>query len=601
MTCPPSRFGTDSLFSPKNPPSPAGQAPATAMGRKLKESSTESESSVLEGANGHDLKPEKMKRDKKKKKKKDKHGDRDVDSDLQSTEELNRSSQKRKEHCGNGAEAEVITKKMKKKKKKQQQQQHEREAASEVIESGGSGADSVANGKDEEVRSGNVVVSGRNVKDPKYSPVELFADAKLPEQVLECCRGFTKPSPIQSRAWPFLLDGRDFIGIAATGSGKTLAFGVPAVMHVLGKRKGKMSKGRRPLCLVLSPTRELAQQISDVLVGAGKASGGEISMCVWRDLQEPQRASMKSGVDIVIGTPGRLKDLIEEGVCSLNEVDLWSLMKQIECLTWVLNQNSPNVMFSATWPLPVHQLAQEFMDPNPIKVVIGSEDLAANHDVMQIIEVLDDRSRDERLVTLLQKYHSSKSNRVLVFVLYKNEASRVERCFKRGWNAVSIHGDKKHMNAQWRCLCLRREPRITFIELEGTGRAGNKGIAHTFFNEREQGLAGELVNVLREAGQVVPASLLKFGTHVKKRNQSFMGPTSEKLLQMLQKLRKSHLTTLMMSTELLITVVALSGEDNRRQSHLLRDFFTSKFAILMSGCTSCMWTAFFRRKSILTS
>ncbi|RVW34731.1 DEAD-box ATP-dependent RNA helicase 5 [Vitis vinifera] len=65
------------------------------------------------------------------------------------------------------------------------------------------------------------------------------------------------------------------------------------------------------------------------------------------------------------------------------------------------------VMFSATWPLPVHQLAQEFMDPNPVKVVIGSEDLAANHDVMQIVEVLDDRSRDERLLTLLGKYHKS--------------------------------------------------------------------------------------------------------------------------------------------------------------------------------------------------
>lgn len=192
------------------------------MGRKLKESSTESESSVLEKANGRDLMPEKKKKDKKNKdkKKKDKHGDTDGDgdSDLQSAEELNRSSQKRKDHGENGAEAEVIIKKKKNKKK------HERDAASEVIENGGNGADSVANGKEEEVRSGNVVVSGRNVKDPKYSPVESFADAKLPEQVLECCKGFTKPSPIQSRAWPFLLDGRDFIGIAATGSGSALRF-----------------------------------------------------------------------------------------------------------------------------------------------------------------------------------------------------------------------------------------------------------------------------------------------------------------------------------------------------------------------------------------
>ncbi|GFS43591.1 DEA(D/H)-box RNA helicase family protein [Actinidia rufa] len=70
------------------------------------------------------------------------------------------------------------------------------------------------------------------------------------------------------------------------------------------------------------------------------------------------------------------------------------------------------VMFSATWPLPVHQLAQEFMDPNPVKVVVGLEDLAANHDVMQIVEVLDDRSRDERLISLLEKYHKSQRQRI---------------------------------------------------------------------------------------------------------------------------------------------------------------------------------------------
>ncbi|GAB2301413.1 hypothetical protein Dimus_035438 [Dionaea muscipula] len=89
------------------------------------------------------------------------------------------------------------------------------------------------------------------------------------------------------------------------------------------------------------------------------------------------------------------------------------------------------VMFSATWPTAVHQLAQEFMDPNPVKVVVGSEDLSANHDVMQIVEVLDDRSRDQRLVALLEKYHESQSNRVLVFVLYKKEAVYVENMLRQ--------------------------------------------------------------------------------------------------------------------------------------------------------------------------
>uniref|UniRef100_A0A453K6Y0 Helicase C-terminal domain-containing protein n=1 Tax=Aegilops tauschii subsp. strangulata TaxID=200361 RepID=A0A453K6Y0_AEGTS len=110
------------------------------------------------------------------------------------------------------------------------------------------------------------------------------------------------------------------------------------------------------------------------------------------------------------------------------------------------------VMFSATWPFAVHQLAQEFMDPNPIKVVVGSEDLAANHDVMQIVEVLDDRARDSRLVALLDKYHRAQSNRVLVFVLYKKEAGRVEAMLnKRG-------GGKLFLSMETRLSMIEQKP-----------------------------------------------------------------------------------------------------------------------------------------------
>nr|XP_025648550.1 DEAD-box ATP-dependent RNA helicase 5 isoform X1 [Arachis hypogaea]XP_025648552.1 DEAD-box ATP-dependent RNA helicase 5 isoform X1 [Arachis hypogaea]XP_025648553.1 DEAD-box ATP-dependent RNA helicase 5 isoform X1 [Arachis hypogaea]XP_025648554.1 DEAD-box ATP-dependent RNA helicase 5 isoform X1 [Arachis hypogaea]XP_025648555.1 DEAD-box ATP-dependent RNA helicase 5 isoform X1 [Arachis hypogaea]XP_029147970.1 DEAD-box ATP-dependent RNA helicase 5 isoform X1 [Arachis hypogaea]XP_029147971.1 DE len=113
----------------------------------------------------------------------------------------------------------------------------------------------------------------------------------------------------------------------------------------------------------------------------------------------PQISSLKSGIDIVIGTPGCIQDLIEMGVCSLKDVSF--------------------------------------------VVVVGSEDLDANHDVMQIVEVLDDRAHDKRLVALLEKYHKSQRNRVLIFVLYKIETTRVERMLQQGgWKVVSIQGDK---------------------------------------------------------------------------------------------------------------------------------------------------------------
>ncbi|CAM8885354.1 unnamed protein product [Rhodiola kirilowii] len=442
---------------------------------------------------------------------------------------------------------------------------HKKRKLDEEDESKHTNEVSIVGAKDELKKLG-VVVSGKGAEEEKYAEMKTFNDAKLPYEVLECCKTFTEPSPIQSRAWPFLLDGRDFIGIAATGSGKTLAFGIPGIMHVLGKRKGKFLKKRNPLCLVLSPTRELAQQIFDVISDAGGPCSVS-SVCLYGGTKKgPQIADLKAGVDFVIGTPGRLKDLMEMGLCSLAEVSFVVLDEADRMLDMgfeqevrsILSQTSSvrqMVMFSATWPLAVHQLAQEFMDPNPVKVVVGSEDLAANHDVMQIVEVIDDRARDQRLHSLLEKYHTSQKNRVLVFVLYKKEAARVENMLqKRGWKAVSIHGDKSQ-EARTKALSLFKEgtcplmiatdvaargldiPDVEVVinysfplttedyvhRIGRTGRAGKKGVAHTFFMQENKGLAGELVNVLREAKQIVPESLLKFGTHVKKKESKLYG------------------------------------------------------------------------------
>ncbi|CAN6460989.1 unnamed protein product [Victoria cruziana] len=510
-----------------------------------------------------------------------------------------RSGKKKREKSGNGvvkaeengqSEGDYAGERRMKKKKKGKEENGEagppvvegREAKSMKQEKNCNGAAKTRNGHDNgtkvnaventgaesvnepDLKEKVVTVSGNDVELPKYMALKSFKDSGLPPDVIDCCKTFSKPSPIQSRAWPFLLDGRDFIGIAATGSGKTLAFGVPALMHILQKVNGKQGRKRLPLCLVLSPTRELAQQIADVLSDAGRPCG-LTTVCVYGGTsKEKQISSLKSGVEIVVGTPGRLKDLIEMGICCLKEVSFVVLDEadrmldmgfepEVRAILKQTNSKRQTVMFSATWPLPVHQLAQEFMDPNPVKVVVGSEDLAANHDVMQIVEVLDERSRDARLVALLEKYHQS--HRVLVFVLYKKEASRVETMLlKRGWKVVSVHGDKAQAQ-RTNALSLFKDgkcplmvatdvasrgldiPNVEVVinysfplttedyvhRIGRTGRAGKKGVAHTFFTQENKGLAGELVNVLREAGQVVPQALLKFGTHVKKKESKLYG------------------------------------------------------------------------------
>ncbi|TXG54215.1 hypothetical protein EZV62_019471 [Acer yangbiense] len=539
------------------------------MGRKLKDATLVDEPVAEETTTQHnqnEIKPNKKKNKKNKHKEipadepnpKRKLQDNEPDTGMIKKKKHETEQQESQTHLEN----EETTDGHKKKKNKKNKKDKENGKASETDEAKQEDV-VIANGKQEDVK---VLVTGKNSDEAKYAPLKCFSESKLPDNVMECCNSFSKPSPIQSHAWPFLLDGRDFIGIAKTGSGKTLAFGVPAIMHVLDKRKGKLAKRVNPLCLVLSPTRELADQIYEVLCNAGKPCGVK-SVCLYGGTsKQPQISSLKSGVDIVIGTPGRILDLIEMNVCRLAEVSFVVLdeadrmldmgfEEPVRSILSNISSARQMVMFSATWPLEVHTLAQEYMDPNPVKVVVGSEDLAANHDVMQIVEVLDDRSRDQRLIALLEKYHKSQRNRVLVFALYQLEADRLEQMLRKsGWKVVAIHG-KKAQSERTKSLSLFKKgdcplmvatdvaargldiPDVEVVinysfplttedyvhRIGRTGRAGKKGVAHTFFTHHNKGLAGELVNVLNEAGQVVPAALMKFGTHVKKKESKLYG------------------------------------------------------------------------------
>lgn len=410
-----------------------------------------------------------------------------------------------------------------------------------------------------------VTVSGQGSESGKFKPLRSFQEVDVPQNVLNCCKDFERPSPIQAHAWPFLLDGRDLIGIAATGSGKTLAFGLPALVHVLKRGRHSLMQ-KHPICLVLSPTRELAQQISDVLVEAGHPCGVRTACLYGGTSKKPQIAALKGGVAVIVATPGRLQDLVEEGRCSLQDVSYLVLDEADRMLDLgfehavraLISQTSKSrqmIMFSATWPLAVNELSKEFMSNNPIKVIVGSQDLAANHAVTQIVEVIEHTARDTRLVDLLKKYHKSERNRVLVFVLYKKEAVRVENMLQRkGWNVCAVHGDKGQSDRNKAVTSFKNGtcplliatdvaargldiPDVEYVinfsfplttedyvhRIGRTGRAGKSGIAHTFFTQADKARAGELVNVLKEAEQTVPPELLKFGTSVKKKESKLYG------------------------------------------------------------------------------
>ena len=278
--------------------------------------------------------------------------------------------------------------------------------------------------------------------------------------------GFKNPTPIQSAAWPFLLAGRDVIGVAETGSGKTLAFGVPCIRHISSvsekKRRNKDNKkGGAARAVIVSPTRELAVQIYEQMVLLAKSAGLE-AVCVYGGVpKDSQRQALKTA-QIVIATPGRLNDLIEEGAARLANVDYLVLdeadrmldkgfedaIRKIVSSTSSTNRSSrrQTLMFTATWPPSVRELAATFMQ-NPVKIAIGDNptgELRANARIVQKVEVVDPRGKETRLLQLLKQHQSGKSrnDRILVFCLYKKEATRVEGFLRsKGLRCAGIHGD----------------------------------------------------------------------------------------------------------------------------------------------------------------
>merc|ERR1719384_1386854 len=249
-----------------------------------------------------------------------------------------------------------------------------------------------------------------------FKPLRTFGELGFPDSIMKICSGFSNPTPIQAQCWPVLASGRDIIGIAETGSGKTLAFSIPALAHLKHRveTEGRAKKGS-PMMLIVSPTRELAMQSQVVLEAAG-GSCGVRSVCVYGGVPKwTQKEVLKKGVEVVVATPGRLIDLMNEGVCDLSQVSYLVLDEADRMLDQgferdiraIIGQTHParqTALFSATWPDSVRELAHSFLT-KPIKVTIGSDDLAAGTRIKQIVEVIDDRAREGKLSQLLKKYH----------------------------------------------------------------------------------------------------------------------------------------------------------------------------------------------------
>ncbi|MGH0168910.1 UNVERIFIED_CONTAM: hypothetical protein FKN15_055852 [Acipenser sinensis] len=386
-------------------------------------------------------------------------------------------------------------------------------------------------------------------KRPIPNPVCTFEEAfqQYPGIMDNIIRvGFQRPTPIQSQAWPIVLQGFDLIGIAQTGTGKTLAYLLPGFIH-LDSQPIPREQREGPGMLVLTPTRELALQIE---AECSKYSyKGITSICIYGG--GDRRAQIKvvtKGVDIVIATPGRLHDLQMNGFVNLRSITYLVLDEadrmldmgfepQIMKIILDIRPDRQTVMTSATWPPGVRRLSKSYLK-DPMMVYVGTLDLAAVNTVEQGVLII--AQEEKKAFTLEFVQNMMPEDKVLIFVGKKIVVDDLSSDFcLQGIPVQSLHGDREQCDREQALDDFKKgKVRILiatdlasrgldvhdishvfnydfprnieeYVHRVGrTGRAGRSGVSLTLVTRNDWKVASELINILERAHQVVPEELV---------------------------------------------------------------------------------------------
>ena len=314
------------------------------------------------------------------------------------------------------------------------------------------------------------------------APATTFADLGLSAHLLEAlaAEGYSVPTPIQIRAVPPLLAGRDLIGCAQTGTGKTAAFALPLIQRM--RADNQRAAARRCRALVLAPTRELAGQIHQGFLAYGRFAGITAAVIYGGVSQRPQAAAMQRGVDVLIATPGRLVDLVGQRLVDLRSVEYLVLdeadrmldmgfIHAIRRIVAMLPTDRQTLLFSATVPAEVRELAQDFLR-NPLEVKTAAQATPAET-VTQSVWFVPKRDKKAKLVELLR---DKAMGRVIVFTRTKHGADKLHRDLdKAGIAAAAIHGNKSQNHRRpWH----RRRSRFPRGQLRTAPRTGNLHPSH---------------------------------------------------------------------------------------------------------------------------
>lgn len=369
-----------------------------------------------------------------------------------------------------------------------------------------------------------------------------FKDLNIVEPILKSLKieGYTHPTPIQEQSIPILLKGKDLLGCAQTGTGKTAAFAIPIIQHLYNDRTRQLNR-RKIKALVVTPTRELAIQIGENFIKYAKFTNIKTTVIFGGVKQGKQVNRLKDGVDVLIATPGRLLDLIDQGFITLRNIEYFVLdeadhmldmgfIVPIRKIVAKLPERRHSLFFSATMPPSIVELSGKILG-HPERVTIKPEQATAER-VEQAVYMVAKSNKTKLLIHLLKE---KQSDTTLVFSRTKYGADKiVKKLYRADIKAAAIHGNKSQ-NARQRALKDFKEGRLevlvatdiaargidvsnlplvinydlpniaeTYVHRIGrTGRARASGLALSFCNEEERAYLKDIQKLIRQEIEVI--------------------------------------------------------------------------------------------------
>ena len=285
------------------------------------------------------------------------------------------------------------------------------------------------------------------------APAVRFTDFGLSPDILRALadQGYEHPTPIQAQAIPVVMQGRDVMGAAQTGTGKTAGFSLPIIQRLLAHANTSMSPARHPVrALILTPTRELADQVADNVKAYSRHTPLRSTVVFGGMDMAPQTAALRAGVEIVIATPGRLLDHVQQKTINLGQTEIFVMdeadrmldmgfLPDLQRIINLLPKQRQNLMFSATFSPDIKKLAKTFLQ-NPVTIEVARSNATADNVTQVLYKVAEEDAKRDAVAHIIRERGLKQ---VIVFSNTKIGASRLSRHLeKEGIKAAAIHGDK---------------------------------------------------------------------------------------------------------------------------------------------------------------